>query len=220
MRSNFVSQKYQDIYFDSDSPEDEKQFVFVDANDISERIVESEIFTIGELGFGFGLNFALTLKAAKQVDCLHKLRYFSVDEKFPERAAIEELQGCLIRCPEEYHELWNAAAPAGAAIFQADVIAFLKQLAPVFSPPSTGIDAWYFDGFSPAKNPTMWSTEVFARAYALTKPGGTFSTYTAAGWVKRNLTSAGFVVQKVSGFGNKREMLVGYKPAGAGGVEG
>ncbi|MBS0617110.1 MAG: tRNA (5-methylaminomethyl-2-thiouridine)(34)-methyltransferase MnmD [Spirochaetes bacterium] len=212
MRSNFVSQEYQDIYFSSDDPEAEKQFVFVEANRIGERIRQSEIFTVAELGFGFGLNYALTLKAAKQVDCLHKLRYFSVDEKFPERAAIEELQSRLTHCSEEYYELWNNAAPAGAAIFQTDVLAFLRQLAPVFSPPATGIDAWYFDGFSPVKNPTMWSAEVFARAYTLTKPGGSFATYTAAGWVKRNLGAAGFVVHKVPGFGMKRDMLVGHKP--------
>ena len=73
--------------------------------------------------------------------------------------------------------------------------------------------AWYLDGFAPARNPDMWSTELMRAVFERTAPGGTFATYTAAGWVRRNLKAAGFVVEKRPGFGTKRDMMAGYRPA-------
>lgn len=207
--TTFSSSKYDDIYFSPAEPEAEKQFVFIEANRIAERMQPSETFTVAELGFGFGLNCALTLLAAKQVNSLHKLRYFSVDEKLPERSEIDSLGSSLKVCRGEYSDLHGRNPTelerTNIIVAETGVDIFLEQAA--FS-----ADAWYFDGFSPAKNPAMWSEKVFARAFALTKPGGTFSTYSAAGWVRRNLLNSGFVVEKVPGFAGKREMLVGYRP--------
>ena len=73
------------------------------------------------------------------------------------------------------------------------------------------IDAWFFDGFSPAKNPDMWNESLFKRCYQLTREKGTFATFTAAGFVRRKLINAGFNVEKRKGFGIKREMLIGQK---------
>ena len=204
--TRFRSQKYDDIYFNPDDPESEKQFVFIEANRIVKRIVLSEIFIVAELGFGFGLNCALTQHAATKVDCLHKLRYFSVEENFPPSEEIKALADKLKVCREEYLGLWARPFSEQAAIHihEGSAASFVNM--------DFLADVWYFDGFSPAKNPDMWSAEVFARAFALTRPGGTFSTYTSAGWVRRNLEAAGFVVNKVRGFGNKREMLTGFKP--------
>lgn len=71
------------------------------------------------------------------------------------------------------------------------------------------IDAWYLDGFSPRINPQLWSGELMQRVAGLTRPGGTFSTFSVAGVVRRAVQSAGFSWQKKSGFGQKGEMLVG-----------
>ncbi|MGI9378462.1 MAG: MnmC family methyltransferase, partial [Methyloligellaceae bacterium] len=81
------------------------------------------------------------------------------------------------------------------------------------------IDAWYLDGFAPAKNTDMWNAQLLAEIYGKTAPGGTFSTFTAAGWVRRNLQAAGFTVERVKGFGRKRERLQGYKRAKKDGVK-
>jgi len=72
-------------------------------------------------------------------------------------------------------------------------------------------DAWYLDGFSPAKNPELWNEALMLEVGNHTKPSGTFATYTAAGFVKRGLAAAGFDVQKTKGFGRKRDMLIGKK---------
>ena len=71
------------------------------------------------------------------------------------------------------------------------------------------VDAFFLDGFAPARNPDMWSEELFAQLGRLAAPGATFATYSAAGKVSRGMTAAGFAVEKKAGFGRKREMLCG-----------
>ena len=73
-------------------------------------------------------------------------------------------------------------------------------------------NAWYLDGFAPSRNPQMWSGTLLKTVFAHTVPGGTFATYTAAGWVRRNLAAAGFDVEKRPGFAGKRDMTVGLRP--------
>ncbi|RJK94512.1 FAD-dependent oxidoreductase, partial [Paracoccus aestuarii] len=70
-------------------------------------------------------------------------------------------------------------------------------------------DAWFLDGFSPAKNPQMWGADVMAQVGSHTAPGGSFATYTAAGHVRRALQDAGFAVARAPGFGRKRHMSRG-----------
>ena len=70
-------------------------------------------------------------------------------------------------------------------------------------------DAWYLDGFSPAKNPELWSEEMMAGVAGHTAPRGTFATYTAAGFVRRGLQAAGFQVERCKGYGHKRHMSRG-----------
>ncbi|MBL9056364.1 MAG: tRNA (5-methylaminomethyl-2-thiouridine)(34)-methyltransferase MnmD, partial [Rhodobacteraceae bacterium] len=72
-------------------------------------------------------------------------------------------------------------------------------------------DAWFLDGFSPAKNPELWSADLMAEVARHTAPGGTFATYTAAGHVRRALTDAGFAVTRQPGHGRKRHMTTGRR---------
>jgi tRNA U34 5-methylaminomethyl-2-thiouridine-forming methyltransferase MnmC len=72
-------------------------------------------------------------------------------------------------------------------------------------------DCWYLDGFSPAKNPELWERNLMNAVYEKTRSGGTAATYTAAGFVRRNLMEAGFDVERVKGFGRKRHMSVARK---------
>ena len=70
-------------------------------------------------------------------------------------------------------------------------------------------DAWFLDGFSPARNPELWSPEILKAVADHTLPSGTFATYTAAGHVRRSLSSAGFAVSRQAGYGHKRHMSIG-----------
>ncbi len=71
------------------------------------------------------------------------------------------------------------------------------------------MDAWYLDGFSPAKNPEMWSEALFEQIGRLSKPQASIATFTVAGFVKRHMQNAGFRTQKKAAIGNKHEMLTG-----------
>ena len=75
-------------------------------------------------------------------------------------------------------------------------------------------DAWFLDGFSPAKNPELWGDDLLADVARHTAPGGTFATYTAAGFVRRGLQAAGFQVERCAGFGHKRHMSRGILSSG------
>ena len=72
-------------------------------------------------------------------------------------------------------------------------------------------DAWFLDGFAPSRNSAMWSADLMQRVHDTTREGGSFATYAAAGFVRRNLIAAGFAVERRPGFAGKREMLCGIR---------
>jgi tRNA 5-methylaminomethyl-2-thiouridine biosynthesis bifunctional protein len=210
---------FDDIYYAEENGLSESRYVFIDQNNLEERFRKTEsFFAIGELGFGTGLNFLATWdrwrKSKRPPSAI--LHYISC-EKYP--LTPDQIRRALSRWPElnslaeeflkQYVEL-----PLGFYRFRfeqdgiiltlliGDALTNLRQL-------HAKIDAWYFDGFSPQKNPALWSPEIFSQVAKLSLPSTTFATYAAAGFVKRNLTEAGFLVEKSVGFGRKREMLKG-----------
>lgn len=79
----------------------------------------------------------------------------------------------------------------------------------LFSSLEAQVDAWFLDGFAPAKNPEMWTPELFQAIRRLSDHNTTVATFTAAGIVRNGLKSVGFEVKKVKGFGRKRHMVCG-----------
>ena len=78
--------------------------------------------------------------------------------------------------------------------------------------PDEAVDAFFLDGFSPARNPDLWSPALCRALARLAKPGATLATWSVAGSVRRALSEAGFMVEKRPGFADKRQMLVGRFP--------
>lgn len=212
-----VSDEFGDVYFSSAGGIAETEYVFLQQNKLPELWQGKDYFVIAETGFGTGLNFLTTvmhwLKSAGPASQLH---YISV-EKFP--LSKQDLQQALSVWPEFndiLDEFVEAYPPAVAGfhqrslfggrvtlqLLQGDVEDMLAQL-------SASVDVWYLDGFAPDKNPDMWSEKVFERIASLSHESSRFSTYTAAGFVRRGLQAVGFDVNKVKGFGRKREMLSG-----------
>lgn len=215
------SERYGDVYFSTDSGLEETRHVFLRGNDLAARFTAlraGESFCIAETGFGTGLNFL----CAWQLFELHAPQGASLDffstEKFPLND--EELHAALALWPEltAHAEAllvhwrrrvpgWNrwsfAAGRVRLTLALDDVAQALPQL------PESCVDAWFLDGFSPAKNPEMWSDEVLAGIARASRAGATLATYTSAGWVRRGLQQAGFAVERVPGFGRKREMVRG-----------
>lgn len=222
---------FDDTYFSKAGGLDETRHVFLAGNGLPHRFAGRKRFTIAEFGFGTGLNFLTTLLALKEVAEPPALTFLSFElfpmsagqlqralAAFPELGALPE-QLCAVWAPEPG---WNRFAVAGAELILG--IGDARQLmgdrtTGGTSPTPRGlhidpIDAWYLDGFSPAKNPELWDPALLAAAAGLTAADGTCATYTAAGWVRRNLQAAGFDIRKVRGFAGKREMVTGTKAHG------
>lgn len=175
-------------------------------------------FTIAELGFGTGLNFLTTLKRFRETAPDGCVLHYHAVEAYPfTRAVLQSLLALQPELADEAAELlahYPLRLPGPHRIHLPRVVLTLwfgevgDWLRELGASPAR-VDAWYLDGFSPAKNPDMWREEVFAGIAAASAPNATFATFTSAGYVRRGLEVVGFTVTKVDGFGNKREMSVG-----------
>ncbi len=211
------SERFDDFYSSREAPEREKHFVFCEGNDLPRRFTESRRFTIGELGFGAGTAFLATLALwQRTAPPGARLDYISVEkypldrellarylQRFPEWRENSKilLQRWPLPTPGFHHLALGDSGVCLTLIFD-DVGPALRQL-------EASVDAWYLDGFSPAKNPEMWQPQVIREVARLSHGGTTVATYTAAGKVRRALTQAGFIVEKAPGYGRKRERSIG-----------
>lgn len=226
-----VSEQFDDIYFSNEDGLEETHYVFLKGNGFPARFEQHprDNCIFAETGFGTGLNF-LTLwrdfaQFKQQNPCakLQRLHYISFEkyplqcadltaahERWPELAAFAEslraqwplpLAGC--------HRILLAEGAITLDLWFGDVNTLLPQLDASLN---HQVDALFLDGFAPAKNPDMWNDTLFSAMARMARPGGTFATFTAAGFVRRGLQQSGFEVTKVKGFGQKREMLTGSLP--------
>jgi tRNA 5-methylaminomethyl-2-thiouridine biosynthesis bifunctional protein len=223
-----VSSEFGDVYFSNDNGLSETCYVFLQQNRLPERFShhDSDSFVIGETGFGTGLNFLATMAAFLEQAPLSgngsRLHFISV-EKYPLTQA--DLCKALAAWPELSHlsqdliDQWPLPVSGCHRLLFADGrirldlwFGDIKEMLPQVPHPATGlVDAWYLDGFSPAKNPEMWTQDLFDDLARLARPDATLSTFTCAGFVRRGLIAAGFAMKKVKGHGSKREMLAGVR---------
>lgn len=203
-----VSTRFDDPYFSLNDGLAETQHVFLAGNDLPARLRAG--FQIAELGFGTGLNLLATLLICP-ADM--PVRYTSF-EAYPLTAP--DIARALDHFPtaRSVADPFLTAWAAGARAFQLGPIAVQVMIGDAREtlPDWAGrADAWFLDGFSPAKNPELWSDEIMAEVGRHTATGGTFATYTAAGHVRRALAGAGFNVERIQGHGTKRHMTKGIK---------
>ncbi|WP_434524299.1 bifunctional tRNA (5-methylaminomethyl-2-thiouridine)(34)-methyltransferase MnmD/FAD-dependent 5-carboxymethylaminomethyl-2-thiouridine(34) oxidoreductase MnmC [Photorhabdus asymbiotica] len=223
-----ISTQFDDVYFSNQDGLEETRYVFLNGNQFPQRFSTHprSNCVIAETGFGTGLNF-LTLWQSfdafrqQHPDApLQRLHFISF-EKYPLKTS--DLRAAHQRWPElsifsqqlcqqwpqplaGCHRLIMANGTITLDLWFGDV----NDLLPIMDSSLYGkIDAWFLDGFAPAKNPQMWSEQLFAAMAQFARPTGTFATFTSAGVVRRGLLQAGFDVIKIKGFGRKREMLTG-----------
>ena len=231
------STEYQDIYFSRSSGLDETEHVFIEGNRLRQRFSElnrpeqNRNFTVAETGFGTGLNFLTTCSIWDQIDtgdtCLHfisvekaPLSRQQLQQAFQSWPELKPYQDRLLdRYPERLkgihrihfsHEvgvgLQKSRVNIQLTLLFGDAVEMLQQLS---GNTEFGVDAWFLDGFAPSRNPDLWSPELFLEIGRLSASNATFSSYTAAGHVRRGMEAVGFEVEKVPGFGTKREMSQG-----------
>ncbi|MDC9593181.1 bifunctional tRNA (5-methylaminomethyl-2-thiouridine)(34)-methyltransferase MnmD/FAD-dependent 5-carboxymethylaminomethyl-2-thiouridine(34) oxidoreductase MnmC [Xenorhabdus sp. IM139775] len=223
-----ISAQFDDVYFSNQDGLEETLYVFLQGNHFPQRFHTHSRpeCVIAETGFGTGLNF-LTLcrdfthfRQQHPEATLKRLHYISF-EKYPLQPT--DLKTAHQRWPElnafstQLCQQWPLPL-AGCHRLMLDNGAItldlwfgdVNDLLPKINANLAGkVDAWFLDGFAPAKNPQMWSEQLFAAIAKFCRPEGTFATFTSAGIVRRGLQKAGFNVAKVKGFGRKREMLTG-----------
>ena len=213
-----VSETYGDVYHSAAGGQAQAQHVFLAGNGLPELWRGRDTFTILETGFGLGLNFLTTWLAWRNDARRSRILRFVSFEKHPFVAA--DLAIAHAAWPEfaalsaRLRERWPVLAAGEYRIELEDggvdlwlVLGDVTETLPVHR---GAVDAFYLDGFSPARNPGPWSPVVCRNLARLARPGATLSTWSVAGDVRRALSAAGFAVEKRPGFAGKRQMLVGH----------
>ena len=216
-----VSKQFGDVYFSKDNGLLETRHVFLNGNDLSERLSNLqpfEYFSVGETGFGTGLNILALWQLWQQVRPNNHSHLHAISvEKFPlsktdliralnvwpELKPIADqliaqyphpIAGChRLSFPEEGFslDLWLGDAQ--------DVFPSMAK--------TSSVNAWFLDGFAPACNPDIWEEQVLNHIVRLSGIGTTFSSFSVAGVLKRGLTQHGISISRPRGYKHKREML-------------
>lgn len=219
------SDRFGDVYFSRHNGWREAEHVFIQGNRLQERWrnLPGKLFVLAETGFGSGLNFIVACRhwlALTGPECT--LHYYAVEKHPWTIADIRQAQRLFHEMappaqddgnpPEE--ALLEAYPPLTPGFHRLRLFGGRISLTLAFTDVEDWLDdiriqaqAWFLDGFAPARNPEMWSPSVLTGVSRNTAPGGTVSTFTAAGSVRRGLEAAGFAVVKTWGYGPKRDML-------------
>jgi len=215
-----ISREFGDVYFSNASGLEETQHVFINNNQLPERfsaLPQDGTFTIAETGFGTGLNFLCSLREwEKTAPHTAQLTFISVEKSPLTQSDLQkalslwpELSDYIPTLLEQYplplkgiHKLQFMNGRVSLLLMQGDLLDMYQELIAT-------VDAWFLDGFAPAKNPEMWNDSLFTEIAHLSNKNATFSTFTAASAVRRSAQAVNFQVSKVAGFGRKREMLTG-----------
>lgn len=212
------SPRFGDHYYTREGGRAEVHHVFLGGNGLPHRWRGRSFFRIGELGFGTALNLIETWYAWRSERASGQQLEFVSFEAYPLRAG--DIARALAAWPDlnslvaEFLSHWPVEPAESSAIevdldCQTRLRLIVGDVRTTMAQMAGEVDAWYLDGFAPSRNPQMWEAGLLKAVRDRTAPTGTFATYSAAGWVRRNLAAAGFQVEKVPGYGSKREMLRG-----------
>ncbi|TGL87823.1 S-adenosyl-L-methionine-dependent methyltransferase [Leptospira congkakensis] len=224
-----VSKLFDDVYFSKQGGWEESLYVFFNGNDVGTKISESNqsVYRIGELGFGSGLNLFVTLESWNSLQNPNSMEFISLEgyplntdilltlnKSYPNQTLwFEELLTSYEIAKftwgkDETKNLWTYTWVHQTNKSQFTVNVYFGDIQ-ICLPRFPMINSWYLDGFSPGKNPEMWSPEVLRLIRNKSIAGTSLATFSSAGFLRRNLTELGFVIEKKKGFGRKREMISG-----------
>lgn len=221
-----ISKQFGDVYFSKDNGLLETRHVFLNGNDLTERLAQLEphaYFCVGETGFGTGLNILALWQLWQQVRPANHSHLHAISvEKFP--LSKHDLIRALNVWPElkPLAEQLIAQYPLPIAgchrlnfpneRFSLDLwLGDAHDVFPVI-PKTHQVNAWFLDGFAPSCNPDMWEDNVLNNIIRLSDQGTTFSSFSVAGVLKRGLKQHGVAISRPRGFKHKREMLKAIWP--------
>ncbi len=213
---------FDDVYAQPGDSRAETDYVFLRGNDLPERWRGRSRFVVGETGFGTGLNFLATWQRFRDTAAPDAVLHYLAVERYPlagsdlarAHRAWPDLEPLALELQAAYPPLEPGFHPLRLDGGRVRLLLIFDDASDGLGQLQAAVDAWYLDGFAPGKNPAMWNEGLLKRVGALTVDGGSVATFTAAGQVRRDLEAAGFAVERRSGFGAKREMLVGRRVGG------
>jgi tRNA 5-methylaminomethyl-2-thiouridine biosynthesis bifunctional protein len=210
-----VNERVGDIYYSVEDGLEETRAIFLKASGLPERWQGRDAFTVAELGFGTGLNFLALWQLWREARGDQGWLHFVSFEGFP--LDVGDAQQALSVWPElgelvrELIAKWPDRAKGVHQVVWPDerltLTLHLGLIEETLPQAQFKADAWFLDGFSPAKNEAMWDEGLWPQIAARSSPGAVAATFTVAGAVRRGLTAAGFAVTKQPGHGRKRERL-------------
>ena len=233
------SDQFGDVYFSKAGGLDESHYVFFEGNHLQHRwpLNPGKQFTIGEMGFGTGLNFFVAWQQWEQ----HKAAGIQASENDQNSDGSTEMPRLHFVSVEKHpltredfarvHQQWPQFKHLSDQVLaqypylhggfhQLDfgdvrLTLMMGDATECWQQFSGSVDAWFLDGFAPAKNPEMWQPELFQHMARLSNSQTTLATFTAARLVRDGLKGSGFELQKRPGFGRKRDMIIGrYQSVG------
>jgi len=210
------SAEYDDVYYPRSGALAQARHVFLDGDALAARWRGRERFVILETGFGLGNNFLATWAAWRaDPERCRQLHFVSIEESPPTQAALASLErdASLAPLAAQMAHHWPpltcnlhriAVDGGGVELLLAfgAVDAWLPQLV-------ADVDAFFLDGFAPARNPAMWDARLFKAMARLAAPEATIATWSAARAVRDGLRSAGFAIENAPGSGGKRDITRG-----------
>ena len=231
-----VDADHGDWYFQYDGIE-ETRYLYLEGSGLLDRLAAHEDLVVGEIGFGTGLSFRLVCAAMAETGYRGHLSYVGIEGR-PLTAEQAEAANSLrppalhwtppqakpragfVPVPGAKLPMQSLAPPGTgsnaevepggvAPMAVPDLLLLHGEASAALARLQAQVDLWFFDGFSPAKNPEAWTPALFAEVARLSRPGAQFSTFTAASEVRHRLEAAGFSVVKRAGWGKKREHMVG-----------
>lgn len=153
------------------------------------RIGSRETVDILDVCFGLGYN------TAAAIDCFSGARMNVV--------GLESYQGIIdeiVRLGAEYPFMCREMMQKLAADGKYDDGRFSIRLdmgdarETILKLTDNSFDVVFFDPFSPAKCPELWTKELFSQVHRVMRKGGVLATYSCARVVRENMKTAGFTV--------------------------
>ena len=208
------SSRYGDIYYSTENGLAETRHVFIEGTGLPDKLTEERQLIIAETGFGTGLNFLAVVAETMRLKSRTKIDFISVEGCPPDKqqvaaalSAFPELQKIYVKMLQQWPRRWLGVHHMCFLDGQISLHLHYGQAEQVLPTLDFSADIWFLDGFSPSKNPEIWSVEIIKQIARLSAHNARLATFTVSASVKASLTDSGFDCAKKAGFGRKREML-------------
>lgn len=218
-----MSPRFQDIYHTESGALAQARHVFLGGCGLPEAWAGRPQWRILETGFGLGLSFLTSWQAWRDDPSRPGLLHFVSVEAYPVAA------GDILRAAAAYPELaplaeqlagqWHGLLPGfhrlafeGGRVLLSLGVGDARPMLRAHR--HFEADSIFLDGFSPARNPDMWSLEAVKNVSRFARRGTRLATWTVARALRDHLEQSGYQVQKLAGLPPKRDRLAAvFEPA-------